>query len=70
MVMVPNRMGRDKTLGKGNQLRPVDTGLTDQAASLFNRSLAIEEYRGSLHSRHLYSRVDVAHDHLLHRAET
>ena len=43
--MVPDGMGRNKTLREADQLRSVVTRFADQAAGLFDRALVIEEHR-------------------------
>jgi hypothetical protein len=55
-------MGRNETLGKGNQIRPLRPCLGDQGTGLGHSALPIEMNRGGLNGGKLDMGQDIAHD--------
>src|SRR5262249_40528256 len=62
MVVIPDRMCRNETLGKADHARAVAAGLANEAAGLLGRTLAIEEDRGGLHRGDLHHDTGITHD--------
>ena len=61
VMVVPDRMRRNKAFRKSDHPGPVLSGLLDQPARLGGRALSIEKYRRGLDGRDFYFWVAVAH---------